>query len=90
MANHASAVKRNRQRLVRTLRNKAVRSSLRNAVKRARVAIGDGNVETAQAQVLAASKLLARAAKKGVIHPSTASRTTSRIQSAFHKLTAGS
>lgn len=86
MANHVSAIKRNRQRLIRAARNKDVRSALRTALKKARVAISEGNLEAAQQDVQSASKALARAARKGVIHDRAASRTTSRIQSALSKL----
>ena len=88
MANHASAQKRNRQRLVRTQRNKGVRSALKTVLKRARVAIDGGDAIAAKDPVLLASKALARAAKKGVIHPRTASRKTARINAAAAKLTA--
>lgn len=84
MANHASAEKRNRQRLVRTERNKAVKSSVRTAVKKARTAVAAGD-KTAKDQVAAASRALAKAAQKGVMHPRTASRTTARIQHALAK-----
>jgi small subunit ribosomal protein S20 len=85
MANHPSADKRNRQRLVRAERNQAVRSALRTAVKKARAAIAAGNTDAAKAPVAAASVALAKAVSKGVIHSKNASRTTSRIQAALHK-----
>ncbi len=84
MANHPSAEKRNRQRLVRTERNKSVKSAVRTAVKKARTAIAAGD-KTAKDKVADASRELARAAQKGVMHPRTASRTTSRIQHALSK-----
>lgn len=86
MANHASAEKRNRQRIKRTDRNRALTSAVRTAVKKARAAISSGKAETATGPVLAASKALARAASKGVVHSRAASRVTSRIQSALAKL----
>jgi small subunit ribosomal protein S20 len=86
MANHPSAEKRNRQRLVRAERNQAVRSSLRTAVKKARAAIATGDVAAAKAPVAAASIALAKAASKGVVHSRAASRTTSRIQAALGKI----
>jgi small subunit ribosomal protein S20 len=86
MANHPSAEKRNRQRLVRAERNQAVRSSLRTAVKKARAAIATGDVAAAKAPVAAASIALAKAASKGVVHTRAASRTTSRIQAALGKI----
>lgn len=86
MANHPSAEKRNRQRLVRAERNQAVRSSLRTAVKKARTAIAAGDIAAAKAPVAAASIALAKAASKGVVHSRAASRTTSRIQAALGKI----
>lgn len=86
MANHPSAQKRNRQRVVRTERNRAAKSSVRSAVKKARSAIAAGDKATAKATVATASTALAKAAKKGVLHKNAASRVTSRIQSALAKL----
>jgi small subunit ribosomal protein S20 len=89
MANHPSAEKRNRQRVVRTERNRAAKSALRTAVKKARSAIATGDEDKAKDPVLTATKALARAASKGVIHPRTAARTTSRIASALSKASKG-
>ncbi len=86
MANHPSAEKRNRQRVVRTERNRAARSAVRTAVKNARTAISAGDKTLAKTSVADASRALARAASKGVIHKKAASRTTSRIQTALAKL----
>lgn len=88
MANHPSADKRNRQRIKRSERNNSVTSTVRTAVKKARVAISAGDSAAATDAVARASKLLARAASKGIVHDSTASRTTSRIQSQLSKLAA--
>ncbi len=86
MANHPSADKRNRQRIVRAARNRATLSALRTAVKQARQAVAEGAPEAAREKVQQASRALAKAAQKGVIRPQTAARTTSRVQKALHKL----
>ena len=86
MANHASAEKRNRQRIRRTERNRAIRSAVRSAVKKARTALSQGDAAAAKTDVQSASRALARAASKGVIHVRAAARTTSRMESALHKL----
>jgi len=86
MANHPSAEKRNRQRVVRTERNRAAKSTVRSAVKKARAAIATGDKAGAKASVAAATTALAKAAKKGVVHKNAASRVTSRIQTALAKL----
>lgn len=89
MANHPSSEKRNRQRIKRTERNNSVSSTVRTAVKKARVALSSGDTAAANVAVAKASKLLARAASKGVVPRGTASRTTSRIQHQLGKLGAG-
>jgi small subunit ribosomal protein S20 len=86
MANHASAAKRNRQRLVRTERNRAAKNTVRSAVKRARAALGAGDKAGAADQVKAAAVALAKGVAKGVVHKKAAARVTSRIQSALAKL----
>jgi small subunit ribosomal protein S20 len=86
MANHPSAEKRNRQRIVRALRNRSAMSALRTSVKQARQAIAGGGAQVARDRVEQASQALAKAAQKGVIRLQTAARTTSRIQKALHKL----
>ncbi len=88
MANHPSAEKRNRQRIKRTLRNRVARGSVRTAVKQARAAIAAGDGKAAAAPVLDATRALARAAGKGVLHARSAARTTSRLQSQLARLIA--
>jgi small subunit ribosomal protein S20 len=86
MANHASAEKRNRQRIVRTQRNRAIRSALRTQLKEARTAIEGGNADEAKAKTAAAKVALAQAASKGVIHKNNAARKTSRLDHALASL----
>jgi small subunit ribosomal protein S20 len=88
MANHPSAEKRNRQRIVRTERNRAVKSSLRTTVKKARAAVAAGDGAKAKPLVAAAEKALARAASKGVMMKKTAARVTSRLTASVSKLAA--
>ena len=85
MANHPSAEKRNRQRIVRTERNRAAKSALRSTVKKARAAVASGDAAKAKGGTASAEKALAKAASKGVFHPRTAARTTSRIAKALAK-----
>ncbi|MDX2055367.1 MAG: 30S ribosomal protein S20 [Polyangiaceae bacterium] len=86
MANHPSAEKRNRQRIVTTLRNRSATSAVRTAVRNARKAIAEGDRKAAELVVAATAKLVAKAAGKGAIRVQTASRTISRIQIALNKL----
>ena len=87
MANHASAEKRNRQRIKRTERNRAGKSALRTSVKKARVAISD-KTDTAAAVVREAWSELDRAAKKGLVPAKRANRLKSRLATALRKAAA--
>ncbi|HVU02010.1 MAG TPA: 30S ribosomal protein S20 [Polyangiaceae bacterium] len=84
MANHPSAAKRNRQRQKRTVRNRDARSTVRTILKKARAALAAGEKD-AKAKVDEAAVALAKAAKAGVLHANTASRTTARIRAALSK-----
>ncbi len=79
MANHVSAIKRNRQTIKRTARNQAIRSNVRTTVKKARVAVEAGDKTAAQDAVLAAQKTLDKAVTKGVLHRKNASRRLARL-----------
>jgi small subunit ribosomal protein S20 len=87
MANHASAEKRNRQRIRRTERNRRVKGAVRTLLKKARATIAAAvkPVDSAAA-VAAAIKAVDRAASKGVVHPKMAARAKSRLAKAAHKL----
>ncbi|MCU0653999.1 MAG: 30S ribosomal protein S20 [Polyangiaceae bacterium] len=84
MANHASADKRNRQRIARTTRNRSIKAAVRTKVKAARSAETLASPE-GKAKVVEAVSSLDRAASKGVIHPRTASRKKARLARAAHK-----
>jgi small subunit ribosomal protein S20 len=86
VANHASAEKRNRQRITRTARNKARTSAVRTFVKKVRAAITAKDGTAATEALRTAISELDRAAVKGVIHRSTASRTIGRLSAAVAKL----
>ncbi|MCL2823471.1 MAG: 30S ribosomal protein S20 [Polyangiaceae bacterium] len=87
MANHPSAERRNRQRIVRAARNRAYKSTTRTALRKAREALGSGNAELAEKLVRAAEGQLDHAACKGVVHRKAAARVKSRLHSQLHKLT---
>ncbi len=86
MANHPSAEKRNRQRITRTARNRAISSSVRTLVKHVRTAIAAKDKKAAKAALDKAVKALDRAATKGVVHVKAVSRTVSRLSAQVHKL----
>ena len=78
MANTSSALKRMRQNEKRRLRNRAVRSQVRTAVKTARAALEESGTNP-RGSVVVAIQLLDRAVTKGVIHRNTAARKKSAL-----------
>ena len=79
MANHKSAEKRNRQNKIRNARNTHIRSTMRSYVKKLRIAIAEGDMETAKVLLEKTVPYIDKAATKGVIHKATASRKISRL-----------
>jgi len=87
MANIKSQIKRNRQTIKRTERNKAVRSELKTRTKSALAAAAEG-AEDAEARARAAQKRIDMAAAKGVIHKNAAARKKSRLAKRLNKVAA--
>ncbi|HLU10626.1 MAG TPA: 30S ribosomal protein S20 [Oceanobacillus sp.] len=79
MANHKSAIKRQRQNEKRRMYNRAWRSRARTFVKKARVAISDTPSDAAVEATREAIRELDKAASKGVIHRRNAARRKSRL-----------
>jgi small subunit ribosomal protein S20 len=79
MANHKSALKRQRQNEKRRLYNRAWRSRARTFVKKARESITEPSAENAVEATRQAIKELDKAASKGVIHHRNAARRKSRL-----------
>ncbi len=75
MANTKSAMKRIRQAERRRLRNRAMRSKIRGAIKTARGAEGAGR----PAAIHEAIRALDKAVSKGVVHRNTAARKKSAL-----------
>jgi small subunit ribosomal protein S20 len=69
-------------------RNKAVKSALKTATKKVQVAIEAGDAEAAKAAALEASRMLDKAASKGVIHASQAANRKSGIMKAANGVSA--
>ena len=86
MANHPSAEKRNRQRMKRTDRNRAVSSTVRTLVKRVRTALHAKDKAAATTALKEATVALDKAASKGVVHRKAASRTIGRLAAQVHRL----
>jgi small subunit ribosomal protein S20 len=86
VANHPSAEKRNRQRITRTARNRAVSSNVRTLVKAVRTAVENKDKAAAKEALKKAVSALDVGAQKNVVHTKAAARTISRLAAAVHKL----
>ncbi len=79
MANHKSAIKRNRQNIKRRERNRQARSKVRTAIRLALDTAKSGKKDEAQKLVKQAEIIAAKAASKGLIHWKNAARRISRL-----------
>jgi small subunit ribosomal protein S20 len=86
LATHKSAVKRAKQNERRRLRNRAVKSGVKHAVKKVRIAVQSKSVEQAQAALNDAVPVIDKAASKGTLHRRTAARKISRLSKQVHAL----
>jgi small subunit ribosomal protein S20 len=81
VANIKSQIKRIKTNEKARQRNKAVKSSLKTAIRRTREAIAQGDVEKATAAAREAARKLDKAASKGVIHKNQAANKKSALTS---------
>jgi small subunit ribosomal protein S20 len=79
VANIKSQIKRNRQNEKARVRNKAVKSSLKTAVRGFREAADSGDAEKATLAMQVAYVKLDKAASKGVIHKNQAANRKSAL-----------
>ena len=79
MANIKSQIKRNKQNEKARLRNKAVKSSLKTAIRKYHAAVAAGDLEAAGVLMHDASRKLDKAVSKGVIHANQAANRKSSI-----------
>jgi small subunit ribosomal protein S20 len=79
VANIKSQIKRNRTNEQRRLRNKAVKSELKTAVRAFRQAAETGDADATTSALRRASRLLDKAASKGVIHKNQAANRKSAM-----------
>ena len=86
MANTSSAKKMARKIVKRTEVNRARRSRVRTFLRKVEEAIAGGEHGAADAALKAAEPEIMRAAQKGVLHKSTASRKVSRLATRIRAL----
>ena len=86
MANIKSAKKRIVVNQINADRNKAIRSSVKTAVKKVYAAIDANDKEAAAKALLDATSAIDKATSKGVYHKNYASRKISRLSLAVNKM----
>ena len=86
MANIKSQIKRNRQNEKHRLRNRYYSGRAKTLIKRARLAIENGDLEIAKEATQSAVSALDRAAQKGIIHKNNAARRKSRLIARLNSL----
>ncbi|UHR03011.1 30S ribosomal protein S20 [Peptoniphilus sp. GNH] len=79
MANIKSAIKRIETQKKATLRNKARKSEIKNAIKKFEQALMVNNLEEARSLIKLIDKKLKRAACKNVVHKNAAARKISSL-----------
>ena len=83
MANHKSSLKRIKQTIVRTERNRAYRTKMRNVIK---AVVQSTSKEEAEANFKVANKELHKMVSKGILKKETASRKVSRLALFVNKI----
>lgn len=86
MANHKSSIKRARQTIVRTERNRATKSRMKTLRKKALTAIESGDKAAAAVASSEFSSAVDKAAKTRVIHPNQAANLKSKTAKALAKI----
>jgi len=86
MANHKSAIKRDRQSKVRRMRNRMNKSKMKSAVRRIEEALVAGIEDQAQEALKIAVPIIQKTASKGTIHSKTASRKISRLTKRVNRM----
>ncbi|MHB8790219.1 MAG: 30S ribosomal protein S20 [Desulfobulbaceae bacterium] len=86
MANHKSALKRDKQSKVRRLRNRVNKTQLKSAVGKVDEAIAAGSEQQARETLQQAASIIQKTAAKGTIHKRTASRKVSRLAKRVNRM----
>jgi len=86
VANIKSAKKRILVNQTKADRNKAIKSAVKTAIKKVRVAIEANDQEAAKAALINATAVINKAASKGVYHKNNAARKISRLAKAVNEM----
>ena len=88
MANHKSALKRDRQSKVRRLRNRINKTKMKTSVEQLEAAVEARSGEQAVKALQNATSVIQKTASKGSIHKKTASRKVSRLAKSVNRMQA--
>ena len=88
MANHKSALKRNRQNDKRKNRNKLTQTQNKNPIKGVLLDVEEKSIESAQNTLKEATKIISKNAGKGAMHKRAASRKVAGLAKKVHQLSA--
>ncbi len=86
MANHASAIKRQKQNIKRNARNRAARTRIKKVVKAVRAAVQNKDKAAAEKALVLATSTVSKFSGKGIIHWKNAARKVSRLTKAVNAL----
>ncbi len=86
MAHHKSAIKRIRQTVKRTARNRYYKTRIKNITKAVIAAVESGDKEAAEKAMRVANRELHKYASKGILKKNTAARKVSRLQTKVNGL----
>ena len=88
MATHKSAIKRHRQSEKRRQRNVSAKTHVKTRVKAVITSVESKETDSAREELLRATKVIDKAAAKGILHKKTASRKISRLTKKVNALSA--
>jgi small subunit ribosomal protein S20 len=88
LANHQSAIKRNRQNKKRQIRNAGYRTRVKNTTKNVLKAVQENDQENASKYLAEATRTISRVAGKGVLQKRAASRKISGLARKVHLMSA--
>lgn len=86
MANHKSSIKRSRQTIVRTERNRAVKTRIKTLRKKTLTAIAAGDKTAAISASSELASAIDKAAKSNVVHANKAANVKSKTAKAIAAL----
>jgi len=85
MPRRSTSIRTNRSAKKRRLRNLRIKQGVKKTLKKFHALIAAKNIDEAKKLLSNVFSLLDKAAKKGVIHPNTASRQKSRLSLKLRK-----